>query len=155
MVKAATKQKFGNNFFETMKQKMEVGDHATEYDLWQHGFAVVKVLTLKEFQNIHQEDLTNFLTQKEVRDICQEVYVTNEKREMLYAGASLDATTVMNIELAPSTLETLIKVDANITSYMLKRYANTYNLRGCTLLRNNGQILEQQLHMDAKSLCNC
>ena len=75
---------------------------------------------------------------------------------MLYAGASLNANVVLNSQLAPSRLDTMAKVDAAISSYMLKRYADTYILRGRTLLlRNSGQILEQQLHMDAKSLCNC
>ena len=74
---------------------------------------------------------------------------------MLYAGASLNANAVMNAKLAPSTLETMAKVDSNICSYMLKRYMETYILRGRTLLRNSGQILEQKLHMDAKSKCNC
>ena len=40
---------------------IEVGDHATEHDLWQHGFAIVKVLSNIEFEHIHQEDLTQFL----------------------------------------------------------------------------------------------
>jgi hypothetical protein len=74
---------------------------------------------------------------------------------MLYAGASLNANVVLNSQLAPSRLDTMAKVDAAISSFMLKRYADTYILRGRTLLRNSGQILEQQLHMDAKSLCNC
>ena len=51
---------------------------------------------------------------------------------------------VMNSQLALSTLDTMAKVDAAISSYMLKRYADTYILRGRTLLlRNSGQILEQ------------
>ena len=80
--------------------------------------------------------------------------MTKGKRKMLHAGASINANAVMNEKLAPSTLETITKVDANICSYMMKRYVNTYILRGRTLLKKSGQILEQKLHIDAKSLCN-
>jgi hypothetical protein len=31
---------------------MEVGDHATEHDVWHHGFAIVKVLADKELKKI-------------------------------------------------------------------------------------------------------
>ena len=112
------KKQIGKELFnETMHEEMEVGDHATEHDLWQHGFAIVKVVTAKEFEKIHQEDLTHFLKKEEFHDIGQEEYITNGKRKMLYAGASLNANAVMNAKLAPSTLETMAKVDANTITY--------------------------------------
>jgi hypothetical protein len=49
-----------------MKYKTEVGDHATEHDLWQHGFAIVKVLHLKDFQNIDQEDFDELIASKRI-----------------------------------------------------------------------------------------
>ena len=72
------------------------------------------------------------MKKEEFNDIGQEEYITNGKRKMLYAGASLNANAVMNAKLAPSTLETMAKVDSNICSYMVKRYAETYILRGRT-----------------------
>ena len=136
-------------------EKIEVGDHATEHDLWHHGFAIVKVLTNKEFNQINKEDLNHFLEKTDFKSINQEVYKTKGKRKMLDEGFALNANVVIESKLSRSTLKAVEKVDDVVSSYMSKRYFENYILKGRTFLKNSGHIMNQELYMDNKSLCTC
>ena len=139
------------------KLRDEVGD----YNLHDHGFCVVKVANDVDKAVKNQALMLGNNEQSGVRfnSLGQEEIITSKKigsRDSLDFGTQLDATTFIDKKFKCTYMNDFLKkCNENICEYLSSKFLTAYELKGKTILRSNGTVGNQKLHVDGEPDCSC
>ena len=140
------------------RQDYKVLQEMNDYNLIDHGFAVVKVslkapkAVANQATKIGQEKTKGLKFHPLGQD---EVNSMENNRGMLVLGTQLCSDIVMNKFVTSHLDQYLTVCETNICKYLNMYFGGTYATKGKTLLRSKGVIGNQTLHLDGFPDCSC
>ena len=151
----------GNKFFpveQTDLRNVKILDQVNDYNLKDHGFAIVKVAFNPNASVSNQAtklgmDLTKGLKFHSIGQ--DEINSSENNRGILSLGSKLCSEIVMKKFVTSSLDDYLEECQMNICKYLENQYGVNYNTMDRTLLRSKGSIGNQMLHLDGLPDCTC
>ena len=158
-VKEETGTLFPNCEYQLKRTQLfeEVGD----YSLNDHGFCVVKVVEDVDKAVKNQALRLGNNEQSGVRfhSLGQEEITTSKglgSRDSLDFGTHLDATSFIDKKLKCTYMNDFLKeCNQNICNYLSSKFRTDFELKGKTMLRSQGIVGNQKLHVDGEPDCSC
>ena len=136
--------------------KVTVGDCLNDFNLLDHGFCVLKTSS-KSKKNNYVKNQVSFLDKKgsgiSFQSIGQEELPGLGKRKILVSAGEPEK--LFRKKINGELDKALIKVDDTIINHLESLYGIKYEIKGKTLLQNEGVINYQRVHYDDKPDCNC
>ena len=124
------------------EHKNKVGTLLYDNTLWEDGFCVLKVIDEKLYKRIPTEQLQKFIRSSKFNSLKQEenMVLHNGKRCKLDIGTSLHRGEYLEKKLHIDIKSFLSKCYATTTSYLKTLTTVNYDLKGHTMLINEGKV---------------
>ena len=138
-------------------KKLKLLECCNEFELITHGFCVVKVCDKLPPSVMNQAHMVGSEKTKGIKfqSIGQEEFTSDGSRDILNVGSELSSGSLLEKRLNGKLDEYLSSCSKNICNFLEQKYAVAFTEKGRTLLRSNGPVGNQQLHLDGNYDCTC